>query len=122
MWVTICNRQFNTDSIHSITITGSYIQIDTEEDFYNLYWRKEEDIIEARQWINLQNITEQEINNAISIIRMLCNSYINEKEQCNLCPLKKLYGCIFQQIPIDWRNKNATGINETEQYISFTIS
>ncbi len=122
MWITICNRQFNTDTIHSITITGNFIQIDTDEDFYNLHWRREQEIAEAKQWLQLQSITEQEISNAISTLIMICNTYLNQKEQCNPCPLHKQSGCIFQQIPMNWRCENATGTNETEQYFSFSTS
>ena len=120
MWLTICNRQFNTESIRSITITERNVLIDTEEDFYNLKYKQEEDIIEAKGWLRLQNITEKDISEAVKIIMLICNDYINKKEQCNSCPLKKQTGCVFQHIPIDWRDEYAVGTNETEQYFSIT--
>ena len=103
MIITICNRQFNTNEIEDIRIHEGRIFVTTTEDYFEFRYIKEEDIKEAKDYLKFQEITRHELLDAVNTIMITCDYFINEKEQCEPCPLKKREGCIFGRIPIDWR-------------------
>lgn len=103
MIITICNKQFDTEKIQSLSITSTNVLIDTEDNFYNLRWTHEESIQEARNYLKFQKLQKQELMDAVILIMTVCEYFINSKTQCANCPLKRKQGCIFYSIPIDWR-------------------
>lgn len=104
MIITVCNRKFNTKDIQNIRIHEGRIFITTEEDYYEMRFTREDDIKQARDYMHFQEITRKELIDAVDLIMITCDFFINEKEQCEPCPLKKREGCIFGRIPIDWRS------------------
>ena len=100
---TICNQVFDTEVINNITITNSKVLIDTDEDFFELRYTYEEEIIAAKNYLKFKELTRKELLNAVNIIIMTCDYFINNKEQCVPCPLHKRNGCVFTCIPIEWR-------------------
>ena len=102
MQITICNQLFDTNDIKDITIKDGRIFIDTDEEYYNLRWHRKEDIEEAEQYLRFKTLTRKELMDAVNIIMITCDYFINTKEQCAPCPLKKKQGCVFNYIPIDW--------------------
>lgn len=103
MLITICNQTFDTNEIESLSIRDGRVLIDTAENFYNLRWYNKEDIKEAEAYLKFRTLTRKELMEAVNIIMVTCDYFINEKEQCKPCPLKKKDGCIFEHAPIDWR-------------------
>lgn len=103
MIIRICEREFDTQTINDITITSSEIMIDTEEEYYMLRYYSEEDIKEAKEFLKFKELTRKELLNAVNIIILTCDYFINNKEQCSACPLQKKNGCVFTNIPIEWR-------------------
>ena len=103
MIITVCGREFETSEIEYLKIHERTVFITTAEDCYEYRYTKEEDIQEAKNYLKFQKITRKELLDAVNIIMITCDFFINEKEQCIPCPLKKKEGCIFGRIPIDWR-------------------
>ena len=103
MILTICNYQFDTDDIKSIDIRESKVFVETKEDFFNLRWTDPEEIQEAQEYLKFEKLTEKELQQAVMTIILVCDYFLNRKEQCAPCPLKKQQGCIFSYLPIDWR-------------------
>ena len=103
MLITICQRTFDTNDIKSLTIRDHKIFIETTEDYLNLPWRREEEIREAQDYLKFQELTRKELIEAVNLIMLTCDYFINEKDQCQPCPLRKREGCIFGRMPIDWR-------------------
>ena len=105
MIITICGKNFNTDNIISLHINESTnrVFIDTDDDFFNLIYRSEEDIVDARRWIKLQTLTLHDLHEAMHVIVSTCNYFINTSNQCALCPIKRSHGCFFLTIPNNWR-------------------
>jgi len=103
MIVNICNRPFDSKEIEDITIRNNKIFIETKEDFIEIRYTKEEEIQEARDFLNFKQLTKSDLMNAVNMIILVCDHFINKKEQCEPCPLKKKHGCIFDYTPIDWR-------------------
>lgn len=103
MKITICNQEFDTNEINSLEIADGRIFIETADDFFNLRWTNEEQICEARAYLRFQTLTRTELIKAVDTIMIVCSYFINEKEQCAPCPLKKREGCIFKYVPIEWR-------------------
>jgi hypothetical protein len=103
MIITICGIDFDTDTINYITINESKILIDTAEDFFDMHWSCEEDISAARTYLKIQELTKKELLQAVDTIVMICDYFINSKDQCAPCPLQKRNGCVFTCIPIEWR-------------------
>ena len=104
MLITICNQQFDTDEIKAISIKENRIFVETTEDFFNLVWKNPEEIKEAEDYLKFEKLTEKELIDAVNTIIMTCDYFINKKEQCAPCPLKKKKGCIFNYLPMDWRS------------------
>lgn len=103
MILKICNRYFQTENIDHITITDKKVLITLSDDFVMLNYRKEEDIADARLYLKLQNITYQDIYEAVQVLAGICDVFINSKSQCSTCPLHKKFGCMLQTIPINWK-------------------
>ena len=103
MIITICNYQFDTDDIKSIDIRENKVFVETKEDFFNFRWKNPEEIQEAQEYLNFEKLTEKELQQAVMTIILVCDYFLNKKEQCAPCPLKKQQGCIFSYLPIDWR-------------------
>ena len=104
MKITICNHQFDTENIIDLNITESSVLIDAKDDFYRLRYTQESEIIEARNYLKFKSLRKRDVMDAVMTIILICDYFINNKTQCELCPLKRNKGCIFESIPIDWRN------------------
>ena len=104
MKITICQQEFDTEEIRSLQITSSKVFIDTEDEYYELRWYKEEDIKAAEEYLRFKELTRKELLDAVNTIMITCDYFINEKEQCKPCPLQKRNDCVFTCIPIEWRN------------------
>lgn len=104
MIVTICNKKFNSEEIRSIHITSTEVFVETEEDYFALRYLSEEELVGARNWLKFQNITNKDLLDAVNLLIITCDYYINSKTQCYSCPLKRKEECIFNYMPIDWRN------------------
>ena len=103
MYITVCGKQIPEDTIQDITITSTKVFIDTTDDYFDLRYSQEEDIKEARDWLQAKQATLPELKQAVSLIILTCNFYINTKEQCSRCPLRRRFGCVFNTIPLNWR-------------------
>lgn len=103
MQLNICNMMFDTQDIKSIDIREGKVFVETYDDFLNLRYKDKEEIKEAEEYLKFQKITENDLQSAVMTIIFVCEYFLNQKEQCAPCPLKKKQGCIFQYLPIDWR-------------------
>lgn len=103
MILTICNKQFDTQDIKSIDIREHKVFIETYDDFFNFRWTEQEEIREAEDYLKFKKLTQEGLHEAVTTIIMVCEYFLNQKEQCAPCPLKKQQGCIFSYLPIDWR-------------------
>ena len=103
MYITVCNKQFPVEDIQSIKITDSKVFIETTDDFFDMRYTSEEQLQEARGWLKAKSITLPELREAVTLIITVCTVFLNTKEQCFQCPLKKKNGCVFSTIPINWR-------------------
>jgi len=105
MNITVCGHKFNTNNIRGITINEdrNKISIDAKDDFYTLDYRTELDIIEAKNWLRIQHTTLPELSAAVSLIITTCDEFLSQTTQCEACPLKRKKGCIFTEIPMNWR-------------------
>jgi len=103
MILRIAGKAFNTESIVDIIISDNQVLIQTHEDFHRIRYTNEEEIIEAKNWLKFHSLTKKDLLEAIHILMITCDFFINTKEQCELCPLSKKDGCVFTSIPIDWR-------------------
>lgn len=80
--------------------------VTTTDDFYRIRYRKEEDITDVRVWEKLHDLKLRDINEAVYTLKLVCDFYINTKEQCKECPLKKHMSCIFTDIPMNWKQQS----------------
>lgn len=103
MYLTIAGKQFKTDDIRGIVIKEDEIFLDTTDNFHRIRYSNEEEIVEAKTWLKFHNLNKTELIEAIHLLILTCEFFINTKEQCKLCPLSKKDGCVFTSIPIDWR-------------------
>ena len=105
MLIEVCGRTFDTDNIRELVIREQVqkVFIDTTDEFYELRYSKEKDITEARNYLRFKEITRRELFDAVNLVIMVCDFFINKEEQCAPCPLKKKEGCVFTYLPIDWR-------------------
>lgn len=105
MELIICNKNFKTEDIEDLRVTDKEVFITLADDFVRLKYKKEEDIQDALLYLKLQDITYQDIFEAMQILIGVCDVYINSKTQCITCPLNKKHGCILQTIPINWKGE-----------------
>lgn len=103
MNITVCGKVFDTKLIRGISINDTKIHIDAEDDFYSFAYRDEKEIIEAKRWLKIKETTLPELQAAVTLIITVCEEFLSQKEQCENCPLKRRKGCVFTEIPINWR-------------------
>ena len=105
MKLRIGNRVFDTEEVNEITIREQQreVFITTDDDFYRFKYRSEEDIRDIIYWKKLTNITTSDIHNAIYMLIITCDYFINSKLQCKECPLYKHNRCLLTTIPNNWR-------------------
>ena len=102
MILKICNQIFESEEITGLQIREKEVFIDGKEDFYRLKIKTEEDIHDAKIYLKLQELSYQDLYDALRVLQAVCDVYINSKEQCAECPLYKSYGCAVQTIPNNW--------------------
>ena len=105
MHIRVSNRIFDSEEIIEIRLNEDIkeVFVTTTEDFFRVRYRTDADIADVRLWEKLHNLTFRDINNAVYTLFIVCDYFINTKEQCSECPLKKHIKCIFSDIPINWR-------------------
>ena len=103
MEITICNKKFNTESIKGLSITENAVLIDAVDDFYRLRYTNENEILDAKTYLKFEKLKKEELMDAVRIIIITCDYFINSKTQCESCPLKRSQGCVFNSNPIEWR-------------------
>lgn len=105
MRLNIAGRIFNTEEITEISIKEARreVFITTEDDFYRIKYRSEKDIADVIYWKKLSEITIKDLHNAIYILMITCDYFINSKNQCIECPLFKHNQCSLMTIPHNWR-------------------
>lgn len=105
MKLNIAGRIFDTEEVNEITIRESQkeVFVTTDDDFYRIRYRSEKDIADVIYWKKLSDITTKDLHNAIYIIMITCDYFINSKNQCNECPLFKHSQCSLMTIPHNWR-------------------
>ncbi len=74
-----------------------------KEDFISARYTNEEEIKDARNWLRMQDLQEKDLQEAIALLTIVCDNYINSYNQCQECPLHKKNGCIVTTIPINWQ-------------------
>ena len=105
MRINISNHVFDTEDIRELSIREDRreVFVTTQEDFYRIRYRNERDIADVIYWKSLSNITTKDLHEAMYILVITCDYFINSKEQCNNCPLHKNTKCILSDIPMNWR-------------------
>lgn len=103
MNITVCGHKFDTNNIQGIFIAEKVIHIDAKDDFYSFNYKTELDIIEAKNWLKIQNTTLPELSAAVTLIITTCSEFLSQTTQCEACPLKRKKGCVFTEIPMNWR-------------------
>ena len=105
MKLNIAGRIFDTEEVSEISIRESQkeVFVTTNEDFYRIRYRSEKDIADVIYWKKLSKITTKDLHNAIYIIMITCDYFINSKNQCLGCPLHKHDRCSLMTIPNNWR-------------------
>ena len=104
MIIKICNRYFDANDILSVIIRDREVLLDTKDDSYRILYSKKEDITQLKSWLKFRSLTKKDIMETLNILIIICDFFINTKEQCESCPLKKRTGCVFTKIPIDWEH------------------
>ena len=102
MYITVCGRKIQSSDIREINITDQRVLIDTKEDFISLRYSNEDEIKEARSWMKIKTLTNKELNDAIKLLTIICDNYINTYTQCVECPLHRKTGCMITTIPVNW--------------------
>lgn len=105
MKLRISGRVFDTDEVREISIREQQreVFVTTNDDFYRIRYRSKKDIEDVIYWKKLSNITTKDIHNAIYILIITCDYFINSKSQCKECPLFKHEKCLLTTIPNNWR-------------------
>ena len=106
MKINISNYVFDTEDIRELTIKEQQreVFVTTKEDFFRIKYRSERDIADVIYWKSLSNITTKELHEALYILIITCDYFINSKDQCKNCPLQKNTKCILSDIPNNWRD------------------
>jgi hypothetical protein len=101
----IAGRVFDSDEVKELTIREERreVFVTTEDDFYRIKYRSREDIEDVYFWKRMDKITVKDVHNAMYILTIVCEFFINSKEQCQQCPLKKNNQCMLMTIPNNWR-------------------
>ena len=105
MKLNIAGRIFDSEEINELTIRESQkeVFVSTNDDFFRIKYRSKDEIADVYFFKEIDKITTKDVNQAIYLLATVCEVFINSKEQCNNCPLKKNTNCIFLSIPNDWR-------------------
>lgn len=105
MKLRISGRVFDTEEITELIVKEDRreIFVSTKDDFYRIKYRSEKDIEDVIYWKKLSDITTKDIHNAIYILLITCDYFINSKSQCLECPLFKNNQCLLTTIPNNWR-------------------
>ena len=105
MKLRIGTRVFDTEEVYEISIRESQreVFVTTQDDFFRIKYRSEEEIKDVIYWKKLTNITTADLHNAIYTLIITCDYFINSKLQCNGCPLFQHNHCILTTIPNNWR-------------------
>ena len=103
MFITVCNQTIDVQSILSVIIKDNEVLIDTTEDFLRIKYSSLDEITELKNWQKFSTLTRAELQEALNLLYITCEFFINMKDQCTDCPLKRKEGCVFTTIPIDWR-------------------
>lgn len=106
MKLNISGRIFDTEEIRELSIRENQreVFVTTYNDFYRIKYRSQKDIQDVIYYQKLSELTTKDIHNAMYVLIMTCEFFINSKEQCKLCPLNKNTYCILQTIPNNWRD------------------
>ena len=106
MKLRISNRVFDTEDIRELSIRGKQreVFVTTENDFYRIKYRSEKEIADVIYWKKLSEITTKDLHNALYILIITCEFFINSKLQCAGCPLFINKQCIITTIPNNWRD------------------
>lgn len=102
MELRINNQIFQSEEIRALRIMPKEVLIDGKDDFYRIQYRTPEEIHDAILYLRLQDLTFNDLYDAVKTIVTVCDVYINSKTQCDDCPLHKSYGCMLQTIPNNW--------------------
>lgn len=105
MKLNIAGRVFDSEDIYELTIRENQkeVFVTTEDDFFRIKYRSKRDIEDVIYWKKLSDITTQDLHNAIYILIITCEFFINSKTQCLECPLYKNNQCSLLTIPNNWR-------------------
>lgn len=108
MLLRISGRIFDSTEIHELSIREKQreVFITTKNDFYRVKYRSEKDIEDALYWSKLSEITTKDLHNALYLLLITCEYFINSKDQCKDCPLNKNNHCLIMTIPVNWREEN----------------
>ena len=105
MKLRVVNRVFDTNEISEITIREKQreVFVTTDNDFYRIKYRSDKEIADVIYWKKLSEITTKDLHNALYILIVTCDFFINSKTQCTGCPLFINNQCILTTIPNNWR-------------------
>lgn len=93
---------FEFDDVLDISIKSDVVFVDTKEDFHRIHYSDESEIRDAINWLKFRNLNRDDIRQAIDLLILTCNYFVNTSTQCHGCPLFKTQ-CILTDIPINWR-------------------
>lgn len=106
MKLRIANRQFDSEEIRELRVREELkeVFVTTHEDFYRIKYRSEKDIEDVRLYKKMDNLTNRDVQEAVYILFIVCEFFINTKTQCNGCPLFQNNRCMLMTEPINWRD------------------
>lgn len=105
MKIHVADRVFDSEDIVEISIRESRkeVFVSTGDDFYRIKYTSDKEIQDVIYWKKLATITHKDLHNAIYLLIITCDYFINSKEQCLGCPLHRNTGCLLMTIPNNWR-------------------
>lgn len=106
MKLNVAGRVIDSENIYTINIREERREVHittTDNDFFRIKYRSKHEIADVYFYKRLDDITTKDVEQAIYLLSMICEVFINSKEQCNNCPLKTKKQCMLMTIPINWR-------------------
>ena len=105
MILRIGNQVFDTEEVNEISIREKQreVFVTTDDNFYRIKYRSENEIADVIYWKKLSEITTKDLHNALYILIVTCDYFINSKFQCTECPLHINNECVITTIPNNWR-------------------
>ena len=105
MKLNIAGKYFDSEDVTDLAIREERkeVLVSTHDDFFRIKYSSKDEIADVYFFKEIDKITTKDVNQAIYLLATVCEVFINSKEQCNNCPLKKNTNCIFLSIPNDWR-------------------